>query len=216
LSTTSSTRTNFRNRRRRRRSWAFSRASTQPSGGSYEALARDKYESSEPFRQEFEDWARENDYEPDADRTFRVAAKQYAYLLTNKVLFYEFVRRRTPDDIPTENNKPLDAIHGHTTLDYMEKHLRDCFDSIVEQVNYEAVFDDEASLFEGFPQNKKTLSRIEDFLNNIVNANIGEIDEDLLGGIYEELIPEQERKELGQYYTPPDCARIHGVCCRLG
>jgi hypothetical protein len=171
--------------------------------GPYEALARDKYESSEPFRQEFEEWARENDYEPDADRTFKIAAKQYAYLLTNKVLFYEFVRRKTPDDIPTESGFPLDSIHEHTTLEMMEEHLRDCFDSIVEEIDYEAVFDDEASLFEDFPQNKKTLTRIEDFLNNIVNANIGEIDEDLLGGIYEELIPEQERKELGQYYTPP-------------
>ncbi|MDZ7687842.1 MAG: hypothetical protein U5J64_03800 [Halobacteriales archaeon] len=183
----------------------------------YEALARDKYESSEPFRQKFENWARENDYEPDADKTFKIAAKQYAYLLTNKVLFYEFVRRKTPDEIPTESGFPLDSIHEHTTLEMMEEHLRDCFDSIVEEIDYEAVFDDEASLFEEFPQNRKTLMRIEDFLNNIVNADIGEIDEDLLGGIYEELIPEQERKRTArQNSLSLDCACIHAVRRRFG
>src|SRR5699024_7250825 len=48
---------------------------------------------------------------------------------------------------------------------------------------------------------------LEDFLSNIEAAEVVELAEDLLGEIYEELIPVDERKALGQFYTHPKIAQ---------
>jgi len=61
----------------------------------YSALAEKKYGRNEKFTQQFDEWVAENDYgDLDEEEQFEVAGKQYAYLLTNKVLFYEVVREK--------------------------------------------------------------------------------------------------------------------------
>jgi type I restriction-modification system DNA methylase subunit len=184
----------------------------------YRELARQKYGSNERFTQQFDEWIQENDYgDLDDDEKFEVAGKQYAYLLTNKVLFYEVIREKskgkydpesgqTVAEIETESGFELDPLHGHTTLSNLETHLQNQFETIIEEIDYEPIFDDGASLFADFPQNRKTLRTLEDFLENIEAESITQLDEDLLGEIYEELIPAEERKMLGQYYTPPKIA----------
>ena len=184
----------------------------------YRELARKKYGSNERFTQQFDEWVQENDYtDLDDDEKYEVAGKQYAYLLTNKVLFYEVIRDKTkatydPEvgesvaEIETRSGFELDPLHGHTTLENLENHLQNQFQTIVEEIDYEPIFDDGTSLFSDFPQNRKTLTTLQDFLENIEAESITRLDEDLLGEIYEELIPEDERKMLGQYYTPAKIA----------
>lgn len=109
-------------------------------------------------------------------------------------------------EIETESGFELNPLHGHTTLSNLENHLQNQFNEIVEEIDYEPIFDDGTSLFADFPQNRKTLRTLEDFLENIEAESITGLDEDLLGEIYEELIPTDERKMLGQYYTPPKIA----------
>lgn len=184
----------------------------------YSALGEKKYGSNERFINDFDEWVNENDYASlDEEEQFEIAGKQYAYLLTNKVLFYEVVREKTqskydPDlgesvaEIETESGFELDSLHEHTTLSGLERHLNNQFEKIVEEIDYEPIFDSGASLFAEFPQNKRTLKTLEDFIQNIEAESITKLDEDLLGEIYEELIPIEERKELGQYYTHPKIA----------
>jgi len=185
----------------------------------YKALAQEKHGSNEKFTQNFDKWIRENDYtDLDDDEQFEIAGKQYAYLLTNKVLFYDVVREKTKSEfdpqsgemvteIETKSGFELDSLHEHTTLSNLENHLKNQFDKIVEEIDYKPIFDDGSSLFADFPQNKKTLRTLEDFLTNIESESITALDEDLLGETYEELIPADERKALGQYYTPPKIAQ---------
>ncbi|MFK5602613.1 N-6 DNA methylase [Haloferax volcanii] len=185
----------------------------------YAALAKKKYGRNEKFTQQFDEWVAENDYGGlDDEEQFEVAGKQYAYLLTNKVLFYEVVREKTkpkydPElgdtvvEIETESGFELDSLHEKTTLKNLEQHVQKQFETIVEEIDYEPIFDSGASLFADFPQNKKTLRTLEDFLTNIEAEDIIELDEDLLGEIYEELIPVEERKALGQFYTHPKIAQ---------
>lgn len=184
----------------------------------YRELAREKYASNERFTQQFDEWVQENDYNDlDGDEQYEVAGKQYAYLLTNKVLFYEVIRDRTkatydPEadetvaEIETKSGFELDPLHDHTTLENLENHLQNQFQKIIEEIDYEPIFDDGTSLFADFPQNQKTLKTLKDFLTNIEAESITQLEEDLLGEIYEELIPADERKMLGQYYTPPKIA----------
>jgi type I restriction-modification system DNA methylase subunit len=184
----------------------------------YAALIEKKHGRNEKFTQRFDEWVQENDYgDLKKKEQFEVAGKQYAYLLTNKVLFYEVVREKTKPkydpqrgetrpEIETESGFELDSLHEHTRLSGLEKHLQNQFETIIEEIDYEPIFDSGTSLFADFPQNKKTLRTLEDFLDNIEAAEIISLDEDLLGEIYEELIPATERKKLGQFYTPPKIA----------
>jgi type I restriction-modification system DNA methylase subunit len=178
----------------------------------YAALAQKKHGRNEKFTQQFDGWIQENDYGSlDEEEQFEIAGKQYAYLLTNKVLFYEVVREKTEpgydQEIETKSGMPLDSLHEETTLSNLENHVQNQFETIIEEIDYEPIFDSGASLFADFPQNKKTLRTLEDFLSNIEVESIVELDEDLLGEIYEELIPVDERKALGQFYTHPKIAQ---------
>ncbi|WP_435077929.1 HsdM family class I SAM-dependent methyltransferase [Halococcus sp. AFM35] len=151
------------------------------------------------------------------DERFEIAAKQYSYLLTNKVLFYEVVREKTKarydpqagdtiTPIETKSGFELDPLADYTTIENLENHLNNQFETIVEEIDYEPIFNHGASLFAEFPQNTKTLRTLDDFISNIESESITKLDEDFLGAVYEELIPVQERKELGQFYTHPKIA----------
>jgi type I restriction-modification system DNA methylase subunit len=185
----------------------------------YEALANKKYGRNEQFSRAFDDWIRQNDYSAlSKGEQFAIAAKQYAYLLTNRVLFYEIVRQKTrarydPDvggmmsPIETESGLPLDPLTDYTTSEYLSTHLRKQFNRIIKEVDYRPVFEDDTDLFGVFPENQKTLAMLEDFINNIESERITELNEDLLGEVYEQLIPAKERRELGQFYTHPKIAK---------
>lgn len=102
----------------------------------YSALARKKHGRNEKFTQQFDEWIQANDYSDlDDEKQFEVAGKQYAYLLTNKVLFYEIVRGKTkptydPEvndtvaEIETKSGFELDSLHEHTTLSNLENHIQ--------------------------------------------------------------------------------------------
>ncbi|MGQ3327633.1 HsdM family class I SAM-dependent methyltransferase [Halorubrum sp. FL23] len=172
----------------------------------YKELAKQKYESNEKFINLFNDWVRENDFSAlSTDEQLETAAKQYAYLLTNKILFYEVVREQTPEPIEPSDGKKLESLVGVSTIDFLDEHIRRRFEEIIEKIDYEPIFRN-SDLFEQFPSNTKTLKNIESLAENIEQREISEIDEDLLGDVFEELIPESERKKLGQYYTPPTIA----------
>lgn len=173
----------------------------------FRALIREDYEDDPQLTDEFDEWVHANDY-ANLDRTeqFEIAAKQYAYLLTNRILFYEVVRGQTPGEIPTESGFKLDSLQEGVSVEGTERHLRQQFRRIQEEIDYEPVFEDEESLFANIPHNAKTRRSIHDLLESIEAQTLTQIDEDLLGELYEELIPEEERRELGQFYTHPDIA----------
>lgn len=172
----------------------------------YKELAEQKYESNEKFINLFNDWVRENDFTAlDTDEQLETAAKQYAYLLTNKILFYEVVREQTPEPIKPSDGNKLQSLVGVSSLDFLDEHIRRRFEEIIEKIDYKPIFSN-SDLFEQFPHNKKTLRNIQSLAENIEEREISGIDEDLLGDVFEELIPASERKKLGQYYTPPTIA----------
>ncbi len=173
----------------------------------FKQLAAEAYESNQAFIARFDEWIRENDYtDLDEETQFEVAAKQYAYLLTNKVLFYEVVRTNTPTPIETNDGFPLDPLSGETQVSRLEEHIRRKFEDIIQRIDYEPIFTTDSGLFEGFPHSLKTRRALGDLVESVEADPISELDEDLLGEIYEELIPAQERKALGQFYTHPQIA----------
>jgi type I restriction-modification system DNA methylase subunit len=173
----------------------------------FQALGQDKYGTDPGFTDKFDEWVNENDYTSlDKSEQFSLAAKQYAYLISNKILFYEVVREQTPDPVETESGYSLNSLVDGVSESGIDRHIERQFQEIQREIDYEPVFDEGASLFADYPHNPKTRKSIIDLLGSIEAKKISQIDEDLLGELYEELIPESERKALGQFYTHPDIA----------
>lgn len=174
----------------------------------YRNIIKQEFDEKSEFQSKLEKWARENDYPseyPGLEDTFQIAAQQYAYLLMNRIVFYELVRSQ---DVETESGFPLDPIYGDVTLDRLDDHLEDCFESIVEEIDYEAIFENDNTFFNDIPDNDHTRDRLQVFTRSVEQEPLQDIEVDVIGQIYQELIPVKERKELGQFYTPDEIGQM--------
>ncbi|UTF51986.1 Eco57I restriction-modification methylase domain-containing protein [Natronosalvus rutilus] len=173
----------------------------------FRALARETYDTDPDFAERFDEWVRENDYASlEESEQFSLAAKQYAYLLASQILFYEVVREQTSESRETKSGYPLESlVEGASTAD-SENRIARQFEEFQAEIDFESVFDDGASLFAAYPHNSKTRPAVRALHGSIEAKNLSTVDEDLVGELYEELIPEHERKSLGQFYTHPDIA----------
>lgn len=174
----------------------------------YERLIGERFDEDDEFQSLLVAWARENDYSheyPGVEDTFRIAAQQYAYLRMNRIVFYELVRGQ---DVDTEHEFPLDPIYDGVTVEKLDEHLTNCFESVVDEIDHEAIFRDDSEFFDSIPSDEHTTRRLHSFTKSIQQEPLKEIDSDVAGHIYQELIPTEERKELGQFYTPKEIGEI--------
>ncbi|WIV67789.1 N-6 DNA methylase [Natrialbaceae archaeon AArc-T1-2] len=174
----------------------------------YENLISETFDEDDEFQSLLVEWARENDYPhdyPGVEDTFRIAAQQYAYILMNRIVFYELVRGQ---DVKTESGLPLDPIYDGVTVEKLDEHLENCFESIMEEIDYEAIFKDDSGFFKAVPEDEHTKRRLHTFTKSIEQEPLRDINSDVVGQIYQELIPTEERKELGQFYTPREIGQI--------
>ncbi|MFC6723389.1 class I SAM-dependent DNA methyltransferase [Halobium palmae] len=178
----------------------------------YKELAQQTYGRNAEFTEYFDEWVAENNYSTrDETEQYEIAAKQHAYLLANKILFYDLVKERTPDEIETQSGFPLNSLYQTSTgtnidVTGIKPRIEKQFKQITEEIDYEPVFDDSETIFRAFPENRKTQRAIQTLLENFESKRIEEVNEDLLGELYQELIPKDERRQLGQFYTPPSIA----------
>ena len=173
----------------------------------FQTLARKEYGTDPNFTSAFDEWVAENDYASlDDSEQFSIAAKQYAYFVSNKILFYEVVRKQTSDQVETESGYVLGSLVEGVSESGVESRIDRRFREVQRQIDHEPVFDEGSSLFADYPHNAKTRESLVDLLESIEAKRVSRIDEDLLGELYEELLPESERQSLGQFYTHPDIA----------
>jgi len=131
-------------------------------------------------------------------------AREMAYVLMNKILFYKVLERHydlTPLDPLYENGKVK------TCLGYLRK-LREYFGKAVEVTgDFQAIFEtgvyDEVDLVE----NEEVLKALDWLINLVDHYQIERLG-DVIGLIYEDLIPGEERHQLGQFYTPKPIAEL--------
>jgi len=174
----------------------------------YEDLIQEEFDRNREFADLLVEWAKENDYpheRPEVEETIHIVAQQYAYLLMNRIVFYALVREQ---DVETESGFPLDPIYGGVSVEKLDEHLTDCFESIMDEIDYEAIFKDDSELFDTIPNNEHTKTRLHKFTRSIEQEPLQNINVDVVGQIYQKLIPKEERKELGQFYTPDEIGQI--------
>jgi len=179
------------------------------------------HKSGEILREAFENWNKTRaGSEAEPKETF---CKETAYILLNRMLFARicedkgFMRKR---------------ISGMSLGDFLERHegvkmpylkaLEDAFE--IAEGEYERIY--RVGIFDWWrieKQDRYTLEEegkreqgdleeeldyvIESVLKRFNHFDFKTVDSDILGHVYEDYLPGEERKKLGEYYTPVEVVR---------
>jgi type I restriction enzyme M protein len=157
------------------------------------------------FKVSLEKWLKERGHEYD-EVSQRKTAVEAAYLLINRILFYKVLEPQYPEILEKLTRLPDSAQVGRA--------LAKLFARVTDKIDYEAVY--EPSIFGEIPIPPALAEIVNDFLEEASDYDLSRVESDVLGRIYEGLIPPAERKDLGQYYTPPPICDLLVRMCVTG
>lgn len=137
------------------------------------------------------------------------AARSMAYVLSNRILFYQAVRLR--NDLP-ELKFPRAAKTPEKALNYLRLRFEEAVDATGD---YEPVF---------FPEEKEwaalqalsgtnSIEAWSRFINAVDRFNFKEISTDILGHVFQKLISPEERHKFGQHYTDENIVDLINAFC---
>ena len=129
---------------------------------------------------------------------FDKAARQTAYLLVNKVLFYNLLQAKRPQDLD-----PLEIPEGLTKGAMLQTTLQGYFNQVLK-IDYETIYTTDFIDSIAFPEVKEVVKEIKGLVNVLKRYDFSKLGYDVIGRIFERLIPQDERHNLGQYFTSPD------------
>jgi type I restriction-modification system DNA methylase subunit len=163
-----------------------------------EALT-DHLKDDEGFSESFADWtaAQGIEYEEmDAagqQEVLHEFAEQGSYLLINKILFYKILENAPTyeDDVKPLTVSPLSV----------QEDLNDYFQHLVETVDFEAIYEHDP-IYSEIPLDPVE-DKVREFIIELDERDLNQFDSDVIGRIYEGIIPPERRREMGEYYTPP-------------
>jgi type I restriction-modification system DNA methylase subunit len=129
-------------------------------------------------------------------------ARETAYLLMNKIIFYKILERHY-EELP--KLKPISAPDGK----YFIQFLKSYFEKAIQITgDFEPIFLTEFYDDIPLPDVDYVLDEVNSFIEEMSAYRLEEVGSDVVGYIYEELIPDEERHRLGQFYTPPPIAEL--------
>ncbi len=153
-----------------------------------------EYTQNKAFQREFQLWAREQGIDNyDHNEFFTNASRQIIYKMLGRIIFYFALRRFSP-------NLPELALHD-SDLKETQKVLWEAFER-VREIDYQAIF--EPDLTDQIPWSVDSATVLQSLLNNLAYYNFSNIPLDVIGAVFENLIPPHERHALGQFYTRDD------------
>jgi len=129
---------------------------------------------------------------------FQKAARQTAYLLVNKILFYNVLRTKRPQDLD-----PLEIPESLTKGSRLQSELQSYFDEVLK-IDYETIYTTDFIDEIAFPEISDVVEEIKELISVLARYNFASLGFDVIGQIFESLIPAEERHILGQYFTRSD------------
>jgi type I restriction-modification system DNA methylase subunit len=156
------------------------------------------------FKEEYVRWLRSQLFEYSPEMNERIA-EQLAYMLMNRLTFYKTLETQIP------------SLHKLTKIEtedpkIFSERLKETFDKVCKDVDYEAIFEPHTVL-DQILLPKKLIFTLNDFIEELGTYDLSKIRSDVIGRVYEELIPDVERHRLGQYYTPPPIVELITEMC---
>jgi type I restriction-modification system DNA methylase subunit len=131
----------------------------------------------------------------DSEDDYNRVARQAVYLLINKILFYNILKEKF-------GLKEIDVKNVSTGAD-LKKRLQEYFNfAIAINPRYGIIF--AADFLETIPIPDEIVEGLKRLIAELNNYDFSKIGYDIVGRIFEKLIPETERHKLGQYFTSTD------------
>lgn len=160
-----------------------------------ETLER-KLSQDEEFSERYDEWVADQGwserYDNEPEEVHHDFTAQSAYLLMNKLVFYKTLEDADAYDPP--------VIELESLVDPGTR--REVFDELMEKIDFEAIYEQD-EIFDSLPLSDTAQREVEELLTELDAYDLKQLgDGDVIGDIYEGIIPEEERHELGQYYTP--------------
>lgn len=177
----------------------------------YRDIIRDKAHKDSEFLSKLKNWFIEQQWIfTFSDSDFEKAARQTAYLLINKILFYDVLQSKRSGQLD-----PLNIPDALTKGGLLETTLQGYFDYVLKNIDYETIYSTDFIDQIAFPDNRSVVEEIKELITVLKRYDFSKIGFDIIGRIFERLIPHEERHNLGQYFTNPDIVDlILGFCIR--
>jgi type I restriction-modification system DNA methylase subunit len=156
------------------------------------------------FKEKYVAWLKSQlfEYSPKINE---MIAEQFAYMLMNRITFYKTLETQLsalPKLAKIETEDPR----------AFSNRLNGLFDKVCKDVDYEAIFEPH-TILDQILLPKNLVFTLNDLIEELGTYDLAKIRSDVIGRVYEELIPEVERHRLGQYYTPPPIIELITELC---
>ncbi|MCK4504213.1 MAG: SAM-dependent DNA methyltransferase [Candidatus Aegiribacteria sp.] len=170
----------------------------------YSDIIYNKYHKDKEFRKELKRWFVEQGWSfANQQQDYDKVARQTAYLLVNKILFYDLLQSKRPTDLDK-----LEVPEHLTKGSLLRKQLQAYFDDVIEGINYETIYTTDFIDQLAFPNAEEVVIEVRELVNVLDRYDFSTLGYDIIGRIFERLIPAEERHYLGQYFTSPDIVDI--------
>lgn len=155
------------------------------------------------FRKELITWARKQGIGNTVSSDFyKMVSRQMVYRLLARIIFYEAISNKFTH-LPKLN---LDGLSGQKAAD----RLKELF-SEASNVDWQAVF--EYDLADTVELSDNSVDVIHKLIDDLNAYNFSFLPQDVMGAVFEKLIPPEERHTLGQYFTRENLVDIINAFC---
>ena len=165
----------------------------------YRMIIDDQCHKDSSFAKKVKDWFLDQGWsfvwQP---QDFDKAARQTAYLLINKILFYNLLQAKRPEALD-----PLEIPEGLTKGAVLQATLQGYFNQVLK-IDYETIYTTDFIDTIAFPEAKEVVKEIKELINVLRRYDFSKIGYDVIGRIFERRMPSDERHNLGQYFTSHD------------
>ncbi|MCX6813544.1 MAG: N-6 DNA methylase [Candidatus Azambacteria bacterium] len=163
----------------------------------------DMVASDAQFSSDLREWAaKQGVIIADQEEFLSAISSQIVYQLLGRLLFFEVLRRFRPE---------LKMIHlANLSEAEANKELKAKFAEI-RAIDYQAIFEED--LPDRIPISAKALPILRELIVEFDRRDFANLPQEVLGSVFENLIPAGERHRLGQYFTREDLVDFITAFC---
>jgi type I restriction-modification system DNA methylase subunit len=177
----------------------------------YAPLIEDQCHTDKAFSPKLSKWFNDQGWSFGwSTQDFDKASRQTAYLLVNKILFYDLLQAKRPEKLD-----PLQIPQSLTKGAQLQKILQSFFDEIIINIDYETIYTADFIDTIAFPDQKEVVAEVKELVSILQEYDFSKLGYEIIGGIFQKLIPQDERHNLGQYFTNPDVVDLILCFCEV-
>jgi type I restriction-modification system DNA methylase subunit len=169
----------------------------------YTVIIEDKCHKDQIFSNQLKKWFNDQGWDFAWQRSyFDKAARQTAYLLTNKILFYDLLQNKRQAQLD-----PLEIPVSLTKGAFLQSTLEGYFKQVLK-IDYDTVYTTDFIDAVAFPEEEAVVKEIKELVTALHQYDFSKLPYEIIGSIFQRLIPQDERHVLGQYFTNTDVVDV--------